>query len=56
MADAGWDEKLNRPIELKSEEYTDRPETLKSIIQALMKTYKRWLFVWPADKLRIEDY
>jgi hypothetical protein len=56
MAGAGWNEKINRPIELESEEYADRPETLKSIIKSLMKTYKRWLLVWPANKLRIENY
>jgi hypothetical protein len=29
---------------------------LKSIIESLMKTYKRWSFVWPAYQLKREDY
>jgi len=56
VVDKGWNEELNRRNELKSDKFADRPEMLKSIIESLMKTYKRWSFVWPAYQLKREDY
>jgi hypothetical protein len=56
VVDLGWDEELNRPNELKSTKFTDRHEMLKSIIESLMKTYKRWSFVWRAYQLKRENY
>jgi hypothetical protein len=55
VADIGWDEELNRRNEQKSDKFAD-PEMLKSIIESLMKTYKRWSFVWPAYQLKRENY